>query len=140
MLCAAGWDEHTAGEATCRDCACGNCAAPILDCLLRGDEAERKLCTDVLLCATENRCQDYACYCRTTGCGRPGSVGDGPCAQRVNAAAGGTRSRVSALRSADPPDLEEPLIRASRAIACIYGVHPASAGPTAAGSCSGECG
>lgn len=138
-LCQAGWAEQLEGSNVCRDCACEACASPILDCLLRGDETERKRCADVLRCALQNHCQDYTCYCRTSGCGWPGSTGDGACAQLVNAAAGGTRSRVSALRNADPLDLEQPLNRAGQAIACIYGVHEASPGPPAAGSCSNAC-
>ncbi len=138
-LCVAAWDQHAAGTAGCRDCACDACAAPILDCLLRGTAEEQALCRDVLLCSLRNHCQDYTCYCSTSSCDRRAAAGDGPCAAVVNAAGGGSRTRVSRLRNADPPDLDEPLIRAGAAIACIYGVHASSPGASAEGMCSGAC-
>ncbi|HKP61204.1 MAG TPA: hypothetical protein VJV78_30955, partial [Polyangiales bacterium] len=126
-------------SAECRGCACDACASAILDCLHNGSAVERGLCRDMLTCALRERCQEYDCYCASSGCAFPDGIGDGPCAEEINAAAGGTRSRVIALRNADPPDLNEPLVRATQAIACILGEHPSSPGPTIAGNCNVKC-
>ncbi|HKU45067.1 MAG TPA: hypothetical protein VJR89_43205 [Polyangiales bacterium] len=125
--------------AACQSCACDACGKLILDCLHVGSPEERGLCRDLLACALRERCQEHDCYCASNGCNFRAGIGDGSCAEEINAAARGTRSRVNALLNANPPDRNEPLIRATQAIACIYGVHPASPGPTLSGACELQC-
>lgn len=139
MMCQTALEELQTGSDTCHECACDWCATQVLDCLVRGSEVERALCADVLRCSLQNQCQDYTCYCRTPGCNVPEPVGNGPCAAVVNRAANGTRTRVDALRNANPLDPNEPLIRAGQAIACIYGVHSASPGEPVNGNCTSTC-
>jgi hypothetical protein len=139
MQCDVDWNQDLGVSPECRACSCDRCAAPVVDCATLGDPTSRRLCEDVFVCAMENTCQDFTCYCATAGCGSPGNVGDGPCAELMNIAANGTRSTVDALREADPPNYDEPLMRAVRAISCVLGVHPASPGGAAPGRCNDAC-
>jgi hypothetical protein len=139
LQCETRWNEDLGVSPACRECSCDRCAQPVIDCVTLGDERERQLCETVFLCAMENACQDYSCYCATTGCNNPSASGDGPCAQAMDQAAGGNRAEVDKLRGADPPDYEQPLMRAVRAIGCVLGVHTMSPGPSEPGQCTDAC-
>lgn len=138
QLCAADWPTLQTGTDTCRDCACGSCAQPMVDCLGLADEADRAACRDVLACAMRNQCQIGDCYCRGNGCGAPSESGDGPCAAVIEHAAGGKRSVVQ-RKLQDETLTDEPLGRAQRAIGCLFGTDDASPGPTLPASCGSAC-
>lgn len=139
LECNAGWNEDLGLSDACRECSCARCAEPVNDCVTLGDMRARQLCETVFLCAMENGCQDYSCYCATTGCNNPSASGDGPCALAMDQAAGGKRADVDRLRGAKPPDYNQPLMRAVRAISCVLGVHPMSPGPNEKGQCAEAC-
>jgi hypothetical protein len=138
--CVAEWPRQQGDGPLCRLCACSACDEPILDCLNRGDEHQRSLCRDVLMCALRNHCQARDCYCDNDGCGAPSASGNGACAAEIDAASGGKRSKFTSVRNAIPPNLDEPLVRAIQAIACLYGTDDTMAGPPVTESCMTTCG
>jgi hypothetical protein len=93
----------------------------------------------VLACSLKNHCQNGACYCATSNCGYPSLSGDGPCAAVIEAAVGGKRTEVFALRQREPAMLEEPFVRAVGAIDCLYGTDDASPGPVLTAKCPTSC-
>jgi hypothetical protein len=137
--CSADWPDLKIGTSECRGCACGGCAAPIIDCLTVGDETQRALCRNVLACSIAHHCQVGECYCATTRCGWGTSTGDGPCAAAIDAAAGGKRAEVYDLQQRDPPPLENPFVRALSAMGCLYGTDDAAPGPTLPPMCAATC-
>jgi hypothetical protein len=137
--CTASWPDLQTGSVFCRFCACNACASEVVDCLTLGDEPARAHCREILACALKNHCQDGACYCASSGCGYPSPSGDGPCATAIEAAVGGTRTRVFALRQQEPPKLEEPFMRAVGAIGCLYGTDDAAPGPILTAKCPTSC-
>lgn len=139
QLCAADWPSLQFGSEMCRDCACGSCAQPMVDCLGLSDEAKRAACRAVLACAMRNNCQIGDCYCKGTSCGAPSESGDGPCAAEIEKAAGGKRSVVQSKLQDETLPADEPLGRAQRAIGCLFGTDDASPGPTLPASCGGAC-
>jgi hypothetical protein len=138
--CNASFPDLKVGSSICRYCGCNSCAAPILDCLTKGDDLQRAQCRDVLACAIRNHCKDGACYCTSSGCGYPSDSGDGPCAFEIENAAGGKRTRVNELRQTYPPPLDQPYIRAVAAFTCLYGSDDASPGPAVMEQCATSCG
>jgi hypothetical protein len=137
--CAADWPALQTGSPECRGCACGDCAAPIVDCVTVGDETQRALCRNVLACAVQNHCQFGDCYCATSRCGWGTNTGDGPCAAVIDAAAGGKRTEVYALQGQDPPPLANPFVRALQAMGCMFGTDDAAPGPTLPAMCAATC-
>jgi hypothetical protein len=138
--CNASFPDLKVNSSICRYCGCNSCAAPIVDCLTKGDDLQRAQCRDVLACAIRNHCKDGACYCTSSGCGYPSDSGDGPCAFEIENAAGGKRTRVNELRQTYPPPLDQPYIRAVAAFTCLYGTDDASPGPAVMEQCATSCG
>jgi hypothetical protein len=130
--CVTAWTDTTPGPASCGDCACSACTAPVLACLMQGSASEQSLCHDVVACALESGCRDD-CYCQSAQCGAPDATGDGPCAAQMSAAAGGGgRNQVTQILSAADPN--EPLVRAMQAVQCVLG-----ASSDQPGVCELEC-
>jgi hypothetical protein len=127
---------------TCRNCACDACAEPFLGCLADSDNDGNPVCADLLRCALLNGCHDMDCYCRSSSfaCFTNSSVvGDGPCVDEMNEAAGGTKDHASVRAAHTANDQQSPLVRAVLAIGCSSGEPTGALGGAKPGMCADEC-
>ncbi|MDH5674015.1 MAG: hypothetical protein OEZ06_17800 [Myxococcales bacterium] len=121
------------GRGNCTSCGCQSCDVVIGACLDSGDSVKDALCSDVVACALTNRCHDWDCYCTDMACNNP----SGPCVAEMEAAAGGKKTEVVAIRTAGLST--EPLVRAMNVIDCTIGLHARSPGGATTGMCTSEC-
>jgi hypothetical protein len=132
--CVATWSADQFSDLACTQCACDQCTSPTLDCLSRGSDEERSLCTSLFACALNHGCHDWDCYCTTMSCRMGNSAPDGPCVAQMDAAAGGKREQVVAVHQANDPN--QALVRAVRAIGCATGQSRSAVGGMMTGKCS----
>jgi hypothetical protein len=138
VQCRDVWAATFPTRLACGGCACAECTSPVLDCLSRADSQDRTLCTSLLKCAQTNGCHDWDCYCSTDQClTDPTVAGDGPCAQQMEAAAGGGHDQVLAEHRANDPN--RPLVRAVRANGCTIGTPRGSVGGGMVAKCPADC-
>lgn len=129
-VCVTAVDTLREQPSGCSGCTCERCQDAALDCLVRGSEQENALCRAVWQCAIRSGCRDWDCYCKDQNlrCTNTTSeVGDGPCAEEMNAAALGGRLEVNDAHMEFDLHAELPLVRALKARGCTVGLPP---GPT----------